>query len=78
MLHYNLGAAPVAAKGTTLDYLAHPSEIPGQIMARRARFSGVVKAGAANKRAVAAIRSPLTRSGGEPAPDRRGSGHRSG
>ena len=32
-LHYNLGAAPVDAKGTTWDYLAHPSAIPVQIMA---------------------------------------------
>src|ERR1700712_2178969 len=32
-LHYNLGVAPVAAKGTNQDYLAHPSAIPGQIMA---------------------------------------------
>jgi len=39
-LQYNLGAAPVDAKGTTWDYLAHPSAIPVQIMAR---LAGVVK-----------------------------------
>src|SRR3954453_11903862 len=32
-LQYNLGAAPVDAKGTTWDYLAHPSGLPVQIMA---------------------------------------------
>src|ERR1700722_10017557 len=44
---YNLGVAPVDAKGTTQDYLqdylAHPSAIPVQIMALRPVFSGVVK-----------------------------------
>src|SRR3977135_1132845 len=30
----HLGGAPVAAKGTKLDYLAHLSAIPVQIMAR--------------------------------------------
>jgi|UPI0002E1A590 hypothetical protein len=30
---YNLGAAGVDAKGTTHDYLPHPSAIPGQKMA---------------------------------------------
>src|ERR1700676_1892950 len=42
-LHYNLGAAPVAAKGTTQDYLTHVSAIPVQIMAVKPVFSGVVK-----------------------------------
>jgi hypothetical protein len=32
-LQYNLGAAPVDAKGTTWDYLTHHSAIPVQIMA---------------------------------------------
>jgi hypothetical protein len=32
-LHYNLGAAPVDAKGTRQDYLTHPSAIPAQMMA---------------------------------------------
>jgi hypothetical protein len=32
-LHYNLGAAPVYAKGTRQDYLTHPSAIPAQMMA---------------------------------------------
>jgi hypothetical protein len=40
---YNLGAAPVAAKGTTQDYLAYLSAIPAQIMALGRVFSGVVK-----------------------------------
>ena len=40
---YNLGAAPVAAKGTTQDYLAYLSAIPAQIMALGWVFSGVVK-----------------------------------
>jgi hypothetical protein len=39
-LHYNLGAAPVAAKGTTQDYLTHVSAIPVQIMAVKPAFSG--------------------------------------
>jgi hypothetical protein len=39
-LHYNLGAAPVAAKGTTRDYLTHVSAIPVQIMAVKPAFSG--------------------------------------
>src|SRR5260370_17482046 len=43
-LHYNLGAAPVAAKGTKQDYLAHLSGIPVQMMALKPVFSGVVKA----------------------------------
>ena len=42
-LHYNLGGARVDAKGTTQDYLTHPSAIPGQIMARNPVFFGVVK-----------------------------------
>jgi hypothetical protein len=42
-LHYNLGVAPVDAKGTTPDYLTHPSAIPAQIMAANPVFSGVVK-----------------------------------
>ena len=33
-LPYNLGAAPIDAKGTAQDYLTHPSPIPVQIMAR--------------------------------------------
>src|SRR4051794_20971908 len=41
---YNLGAAPVAAKGTTQDYLTYLSAIPAQIMALKWVFSGVVKA----------------------------------
>jgi hypothetical protein len=32
-LLHNLGAAPVAAKGTTQDYLAYLNAIPAQIMA---------------------------------------------
>jgi hypothetical protein len=40
---YNLGAAPVAAKGTTQDYLTYLSAIPAQIMAPGWVFSGVVK-----------------------------------
>jgi hypothetical protein len=40
---YNLGAAPVAAKGTTQDYLVYLSAIPAQIMALGWVFSGVVK-----------------------------------
>jgi hypothetical protein len=43
-LHYNLGAAPVAAKGTMQDYLAHLKAIPVQIMTVKPVFSGVVKA----------------------------------
>src|SRR3954464_2340848 len=43
-LHYNLGAAPVDAKGTTRDYLPHSSEIPAQIMALEWVISEVVKA----------------------------------
>src|SRR3984957_11878460 len=39
-LQYNLGAAPVHAKGTTWDYLAHPSAIPVQIMALNPVVSG--------------------------------------
>src|SRR5260370_41291892 len=42
-LRYNLGAAPVAAKGTTQDYLTHLSGIPVQIMALKPAFSGVVR-----------------------------------
>jgi hypothetical protein len=42
-LHYNLGAALVHAKGTTQDYLTHPSAIPVQIMALKPVFSEVVK-----------------------------------
>jgi len=42
-LHYNLGGDPVDAKGTTEDYLTHPSPIPAQIMAQMPLFSGVVK-----------------------------------
>src|SRR6476620_6002656 len=37
---YNLGAAGVDAKGTTQDYLTHPSPIPAQIMALDPRFFG--------------------------------------
>ena len=37
-LHHNLGGARVDAKGTTQDYLTHPSAIPGQIMAQKPRF----------------------------------------
>jgi hypothetical protein len=40
---YNLGVAPVAAKGTTQDYLTHLSAIPVQIMAHKSVFSRVVK-----------------------------------
>ena len=40
---YNLGATPVAAKGTMQDYLAHSSAIPAQIMALGRAFSEVVK-----------------------------------
>ncbi len=37
----NLGAAPLDAKGTARDYLAHPSAIPAQIMAvKPASFRG--------------------------------------
>jgi hypothetical protein len=39
----NLGVARVDAKGTSQDYLAHPSAIPGQIMALNPVFFGVVK-----------------------------------
>jgi hypothetical protein len=39
----NLGAALVAAKGTTWDYFAYLSAIPAQIMALAGVFSGVVK-----------------------------------
>src|SRR3954454_7670651 len=42
-LHYNLGVAPVDAKGTTQDYLTQSSPIPAQIMAVESLFSGVVK-----------------------------------
>src|ERR1700730_10147711 len=42
-LRYNLGAGAVAAKGTSQDYLAHPSVIPVQIMAWAWVFAGVVK-----------------------------------
>src|ERR1700739_271657 len=42
-LHYNLGVAPVAAKGTTQDYLAHSSAIPVQMMALKGVSSRVVK-----------------------------------
>jgi hypothetical protein len=42
-LHYNLGAALVDAKGTTQDYLTHPSAIPAQMMAAKPVFSEVVK-----------------------------------
>src|SRR4029078_11487286 len=37
---YNLGGVRVDAKGTTQDYLTHPSAIPGQIMALNPVFSG--------------------------------------
>ena len=37
---YNLGGARVDAKGTTEDYLTHPSAIPGQIMALNPVFFG--------------------------------------
>ena len=40
---HNLGGARVDAKGTTQDYLTHPSAIPGQKMALNHGFSGVVK-----------------------------------
>src|SRR3984957_9227058 len=40
---YNLGATPVAAKGTTPDYLTYFSAIPAQIMALGRVFSEVVK-----------------------------------
>src|ERR1700710_2564387 len=40
----NLGAAPVDAKGTAQDYLAHLSRIPVQIMAAKRLFPAVVKA----------------------------------
>ena len=40
---YNLGATPVAAKGTTQDYLTYFSAIPAQIMAPGRVFSEVVK-----------------------------------
>jgi hypothetical protein len=43
-LHYNLGVALVDAKGTTQDYLTHPSAIPVQMMALKPVFSEVVKA----------------------------------
>ena len=42
-LHYNLGAAPVDAKGTRQDYLTHVSRIPAQIMAVKPVFFEVVK-----------------------------------
>ena len=42
-LHYNLGVAPVDAKGTRQDYLTHVSRIPAQIMAVKPVFSEVVK-----------------------------------
>jgi hypothetical protein len=35
----NLGAAPIDAKGTAKDYLAHISRIPAQIMAAERLFS---------------------------------------
>ncbi|GAB6996219.1 hypothetical protein JCM18382A_09870 [Bradyrhizobium sp. 17-4] len=35
---YNLGAAGVDAKGTTHDYLPHPSAIPGQKMTQNPVF----------------------------------------
>src|SRR5580692_8130397 len=41
--HCNLGAARLAAKGTSSDYLAHPDTIPVQKMTIEAAFSGVVK-----------------------------------
>src|SRR5215470_4691 len=41
--HCNLGAARLAAKGTTTDYLAHPGTIPVQKMMRETAFSEVVK-----------------------------------
>ena len=41
-LHYNLGAAPVDAKGTRQDYLTHVSRIPAKIMAVKPVFSEVV------------------------------------
>src|SRR5262249_30983354 len=41
--HCNLGAARLAAKGTTPDYLAHPETIPVQKMKIEAAFSEVVK-----------------------------------
>src|SRR5437763_13040431 len=37
---YNLGGALLDAKGTTRDYLTHPSPIPAEIMALYPRFSG--------------------------------------
>jgi hypothetical protein len=43
MTAYNLGGARVDAKGTTQDYLTHPSPIPAQIMAANPVFSEVVK-----------------------------------
>jgi hypothetical protein len=48
-LYYNLGVAPVDAKGTTQDYLTHPSPIPAQIMAANPVFSEVVKTQSAIK-----------------------------
>src|SRR4029077_9993294 len=41
--HCNLGAARLAAKGTTSDYLAHPEAIPVQKMTLQTAFSEVVK-----------------------------------
>ncbi|WP_338304978.1 hypothetical protein, partial [Bradyrhizobium ottawaense] len=35
---YNLGAVPVAAKGTRWDYLSHLRAIPAEIMASEAGF----------------------------------------
>src|SRR5215831_11963851 len=42
--YHNLGTARVAAKGTTPDYLTHPSAIPAEKMALEPCFPGVVKA----------------------------------
>ena len=78
-LHYNLGVAPVDAKGTRQDYLTHPSRIPAEIMAVKPVFSEVVKTHGRNSDRQHVFDPGLIPSGGgAAAPVRRESGRRSG
>src|SRR5262249_13527809 len=57
----NLGAARLAAKGTTSDYLTHPNPIPAQKMAlERGFFAKAVKTAGGHCRS---LRQPLTVAG---------------
>ena len=78
-LYYNLGVAPVDAKGTRQDYLAQVSRIPAQIMAAKPVFSEVVKT-PSDPRDRRHLFDPgvIPPGGGAVAPVRRESGRRSG